>query len=562
MLSVNTNFSAINSFSSLRQSQNSVAKGFERLSSGLRINGANDDAAGLSISTRMTAQIKGTQQSIRNANDGVSFLQTAEGALTETTNILQRMRELVVQSGNETLNSQDRTAIQEELNQLSKEVDRINESTNFNGQTIFSQHKSVSVEQSRANGGELRGYNITFDTSAVLSGAEAETRRDTVIGNMQSSWLRESELRIEKFYGLEGNGNDITITFAENGLNGTLASVTSGSPQVMEIDLDDFDDTNQPHGGIANYYSDRIVAHEMVHAAMNANNVRQDAADSQWFNEGAAELIIGAADTRMNGATTDGDLQIMVDEAFNNTPINYAGAYIAAAFLHQEIIQNGGSGINDLFQELKSNGNDFDAALSATAGYTGQSGFAGDFATRGLEFAKELRDTAVSSGDTGAVGGYILDNNSIYNAEDIIDNTHLSANRKIGGRILTLHIGTNADHELETYVGSFNTNAMALSTVNVEAHDKVDAALTTIDDALNYVSANRSQLGALQNRLSSTIQSLSIQEETTSASRSRILDADFATETTKLTSTQIIQRAATSVLAQANTAPQLALSLL
>ena len=107
MLSVNTNSSAINSFSSLRASQNSVAKGFERLSSGLRINGASDDAAGLSISTRMTAQVKGTQQSMRNAYDGISFLQTAEGALTETTNVLQRMRELVVQSGNETLNIQD-----------------------------------------------------------------------------------------------------------------------------------------------------------------------------------------------------------------------------------------------------------------------------------------------------------------------------------------------------------------------------------------------------------------------------------------------------------------------
>jgi flagellin len=137
MFSVNSNSAALNTFSSLRQNQRAISTGFERLSSGLRVNGAKDDAAGLSISTRMTAQVKGTQQATRNANDSISYLQTAEGALNETTNILQRMRELTVQAGNETLNAQDREAIQGEVTQLMAELDRINETTNFNNKKKF-----------------------------------------------------------------------------------------------------------------------------------------------------------------------------------------------------------------------------------------------------------------------------------------------------------------------------------------------------------------------------------------------------------------------------------------
>ena len=136
-LFINTNIGALNAQRKLTSTSQSLTRSFERLSSGLRVNGAKDDAAGLSITTRFSAQIRGLNQAIGNSNDGISLAQTAEGALNETTNILQRIRELAVQSANDTNNSSDRQSIQAEVSQLKAELDRIAETTNFNGNNIL-----------------------------------------------------------------------------------------------------------------------------------------------------------------------------------------------------------------------------------------------------------------------------------------------------------------------------------------------------------------------------------------------------------------------------------------
>jgi flagellin len=136
-LYINTNSSALNAQRQLTSTSSSLSRSFERLSSGLRINGAKDDAAGLSITTRFSAQIRGLNQAVRNSNDGISLAQTAEGALNETTNILQRIRELSVQSANDTNNDSDRASLQAEVSQLKTELDRIAETTNFNGNKIL-----------------------------------------------------------------------------------------------------------------------------------------------------------------------------------------------------------------------------------------------------------------------------------------------------------------------------------------------------------------------------------------------------------------------------------------
>ena len=136
-LFINTNQSALNAQRQLNSTTNSLGRSFERLSSGLRINGAKDDAAGLSITTRFSAQIRGLNQAVRNSNDGISLAQTAEGALNETTNILQRIRELAIQSANDTNNDSDRASLQAEVSQLKDELDRIAETTNFNGYKVL-----------------------------------------------------------------------------------------------------------------------------------------------------------------------------------------------------------------------------------------------------------------------------------------------------------------------------------------------------------------------------------------------------------------------------------------
>ena len=569
MLIINSNLNSLKAHAQLNRTTDKLSRGFERLSSGLRINSARDDAAGLQISTRMNAHARGVQQAARNARDGVSYFQTADGALEETTQTLQRMRELVVQAGNEILSDSDRSAIQGELSQLRDEINRINSATVFNDRQVFSQHKTLSVAQTLENGGELNGYKTVFESD--LDGdapADFAARRDAVIENLQSNWMRESERLVEDLFGLSGNGGTVRVTFdREVGDNpsasadgGALAFVASSDPQRLHIDLYDFPIGDQPHGGNSPLYSDRIIAHEFVHIAMNANNIRQSSVESAWFNEGAAELLHGAADTRL-AFRTDAAIDAMVADAFNDDPINYGGAYIAAAYLHDQIVQRGGEGIKDFFSALKSNGNDYEAALSV-AGYADHDAFVADFNANGSAFGRTLRDESELTGDTGALNGSILSGGAVLDDESVIQNTTYSGTEKRGGVAVSLQIGADEGQELGTFIGSFNAEALGLDVLDVTDFGKFDAALYSIDDALSYVSGQRSNLGALQNRLESTINSLEISYETTSASRSRITDADFAAETAALSRAQVIQQASVSILAQSNASPQIALSLL
>ena len=159
-ININTNVMSLNAQRNLGKSQGSLAKSMQRLSSGLRINSAKDDAAGLAISDRMTSQIRGLNQAARNANDGISLAQTAEGALQESTNILQRMRELSVQSANDTNSTSDRTSLNAEVTQLKEELNRIAETTEFNGKKLIDGSMEGATFQVGANSGT--NQTITF----------------------------------------------------------------------------------------------------------------------------------------------------------------------------------------------------------------------------------------------------------------------------------------------------------------------------------------------------------------------------------------------------------------
>ena len=178
-LFINTNTSSINARRKLTGSSNALQRSFERLSSGLRINSARDDAAGLAISNRMTAQIRGLDQAVRNSNDGISLAQTAEGALNETTNLLQRIRELAVQSANDTNNDSDRASLQAEVAQLKTELDRISETTNFNGNKILDGTFLSKDVQVGANVGETISVSIAGAGTTDLARQVRETASTT-----------------------------------------------------------------------------------------------------------------------------------------------------------------------------------------------------------------------------------------------------------------------------------------------------------------------------------------------------------------------------------------------
>src|SRR5690349_7291823 len=221
-LVINTNVLSLNAQRNLSTSQSSMATALQRLSSGLRINSAKDDAAGLAISDRFTTQISGLNQAARNANDGISMLQTADGALSTVSQALQRIRELAVQASNATNSDSDKKALQLEVSQLTAEVDRVGRTTTFNGQKIFGQ-----------------------DETSVVGDADLLKVQD----QLRSGWLSQAEQLVKQYYGIEANGNSIKIDFTSfsDGSGGTIARVGatfggsgSGSNITLQVDMEDF----------------------------------------------------------------------------------------------------------------------------------------------------------------------------------------------------------------------------------------------------------------------------------------------------------------------------------
>ena len=391
-LVINTNVQAVNAQRNLGMTGAKMGKALEKLSSGLRINRAADDAAGLAISEKLRSQVRGLQQGARNAQDGISMIQTAEGALNEVHGILQRMRELTVQAGNSTLSSSDRTAVGEEMLTLKNEINNIASRTKFNGQAL------------------LTGALSTSDagTGTLAVGTALSTTTDAAVSAVNVSALKAGT----------------TYTFTQ--VDADTARLSDGTTSV---DADIADATLGADGSLTISFSGAI---------------------------NASVSVVGAS-----AKTTDDTL------------------------------------------------GDLDGLTIITAAGSGAATY---------QVGSESSDTiSVSYTDMRAS-----------------------------------NIGTGGS-EIATLVTD-NTN---VSTVN-----KANTLLTSIDAAIQDVSTQRAKLGAAQNQIEAAINSLSVSAENLSASESRIRDADIASVTTELVSKQIMQQAGVSVLGQANSSSQVALSLL
>ncbi|HWK75283.1 MAG TPA: flagellin [Povalibacter sp.] len=468
-LVINTNVMSLNAQRNLTTSGNQLATSLQRLSSGLRINSAKDDAAGLAISDRMTTQISGLNQAARNANDGISLAQTTEGALQEVTNNLQRIRELAVQSANATNSDSDRAALNQEVAQRIAEIDRIASQTSFNGRKVLDGSFGGATFQVGANVGETISLALTSSVKA------------TAIGQVANS----------------AGSVDLNTLFTSGGAAATAGSVAAGT-----------------------------VA---------------DAAAAVGFTIGGQTVNVGAlvgrslADlaTAVNGQLTG--YTVAVDSGGLSITADTAGADTMAV--------SGLTGIT------------FGAATAGTAAVAGTAAPAavGAFSIQvgtgtAVNVAAATYDTAQDLADAinSAVGG------AAYASIDSTNHLVISA-----GEALTIS-GQGA-----TDTG--NANAAlggSLNTQNVSSVSGANSTIQSVDAALTSVSNLRSTLGAIQNRFQSVINSLQAVSENLSASRSRILDTDFAAETASLTRAQILQQAGTAMVAQANSAPQNVLSLL
>ncbi|MCT4611986.1 MAG: flagellinolysin [Clostridia bacterium] len=565
---INHNLQALNSYNRLTKNQGMGSKSISKLSSGKRINSASDDAAGLTISQKMKSQIRGLEQASRNSQDGISMLQTAEGALGETHEILQRMRELAIQSANGTNATKDREALQAEIDELAQEIDRIGENTEFNTKKI------------------LFSGGVGADEQKVMKG-------------MKEGWLEVAEDMIQNTFGLTGDGRDIQVEFVREGGGGKLARVTSGATLTLTIDMDDFSPGDMPNGTNANgeaYYNDRVLAHEMVHAVFMSNGI--DGTTPTWVHEGAAEFAHGA-DERVKGQLTDGAGGVHAGKlaAFKTRAIDlvngaawgqgagseydYSAAYVITKFIRKDSAN--AAEFQGLYGDI-AGGDNLNDALNNMGAYSGTASLATALGNSD-DFEKFVDGSGVnpmnidwasnSETDTGSGIGSDYGNPDL-NAADVVDES--TASDTTDGQPLAsfnvkwppagqsmatnIHIGANKDQMMTFELEDVTTYSLGIGGMDVVDDVKVQESIGLIDDAINSVSATRSKMGAYINRLEHTISNLSTSAENMTAAQSRIEDVDMAKEMMTFTKNNILSQAAQSMLAQANQAPQGVLQLL
>lgn len=566
-MQIYTNLNALFSSRQLARGESELSLSLQRLSSGNRINSAKDDAAGLAISERMTSRFRGTNQSVRNANDAVSLIQTAEGALASVSSAMQRIRELAIQAANGTNSDSDRQALQTEAGQLLAEISRIGNETEFNGDKLFSQ-------------------------STASIGGDANKR--AVLDGMKLGWLAHSEEMISQYYGIAGKGDKLYISLSTftDGASNVAARV--GPPtdpeyfQEMQIDMADFTPPNMPNGGNAPYYNDRIIAHEMVHAVMNsAYGAAQANSLPTWFKEGMSEFIHGA-DERIKTDIANNGLATVVNAVsggWGSGTVDYSSAYIATRYLHETLKGYGhDDGVKAVTVYLKNNpGANLDAALNALTD--------GDFATAaafvnsftggnsavGQSFVTDKMK--LDNTDTGGIGGLDADGGEIrtaestvsfsstkgYDAKDVLSGfkeTFETVGGGTGQKAFTFQFGANAGEQLQIQLGAINMFSLGIDGIDLSDDGGADVAIVHLDEAMAYVNLQRAQIGSQLSRLEYTIANLENSAEQLAASRSRVRDADYATESVRLMRSQVLQQAATGMLAKANTSGEMTLSLL
>jgi len=536
-LFINTNQSALNAQRRLTSTSSALSTSFERLSSGLRINGAKDDAAGLSITNRFTAQIRGLNQAIRNSNDGISLAQTAEGALSETTNILQRIRELAVQSANDTNNSSDRASLQAEVAQLKSELDRIASTTNFNGNNLIDGSFLARELQVGANVGETLSVSISGASTQQLG---RQARYESVNDGTES----DPDYRAVSPVAIRSG----SLSFSNAEGDFTIRSTVAADDSLSTTGLDGYfkrNSADMSNGiGASTFVSGRATSAIAKAAAIN------DSAGASGIR-----AIVGETQMRGDENVQISSVTLNESEYFTLNNVDISGFVVedndASGTLVDAI--NAESADTGVIASLGAKG---ELVLTAADGRNIELAFSSDALALDLGFGPGANVDAVdrlASGDTltGDVGtltgfAYLATGKITLQSDELFTLN--------GGELLGF---SNVDDAV------YGVNSeYAVGSIDVSTREKAVEALDIVDLAIEHVSSSRAALGALQNRLESTINNLSTTAENLTASRSRIMDADFAAETATLSRNQIIQQAGVSILAQANQQPQIALALL
>ncbi|OLO38097.1 hypothetical protein BTR23_11925 [Alkalihalophilus pseudofirmus] len=560
---INNNIPALNTYRQMGANQAAGQSAMEKLASGLRINKAGDDAAGLAISEKMRAQVRGLDQASRNAQDGISMIQTAEGALNETHSILQRMRELATQAANDTNTDTDRNEIQKEMNQLTSEINRIGNTTEFNTQKL--------LDGGKAGSAEVSGATLTGGRDADLTGA-AEVYTIDVTGKLLAGNTISFNIEGVANYSATVNQNGDATTassinhadidgaseadmtaqlvasinqhFIDTGVQGTWVASESGGNVVITHQ----DTTQAPTGVISNFNQtgdniDNTLGYDAGSAAVTANA----ASGTISFS---SNLLSGGTEIQINDHTYS--LYDSSKGEVASTALNTTGVDISGFTSNEEIIDflvandnvTGATLSKTATNELTVTADSQDAASNAfvldVRGPEGQTNnFTADFqigANKGQSMSisiADMRSTALGISSLAGTSNSVSIDGKQYDVA--------WANKDVSN-------GTD--------------NVKSESALSVATHADAAKSIEVINAAIEKVSAERSQLGAFQNRLDHTINNLGTSAENLQAAESRIRDVDMAREVMEMTKNNILSQASQAMLAQANQAPQAVLQLL
>jgi len=513
-LSINTNLFSLNAQRNLRKTESPLRTAMERLSSGLRINSARDDAAGLAIATRMDTSIRGLSVAMRNANDGLSFAQTAEGAVDEMVNALQRMYELAVQSSSHNT-SADRSSLDKEVQDMIAELNRIVDQTRFNGEKFLNRQVSWSFQV-----GAKVGETITVSTDNLSPTSKG------ISTTYSNSWDEENVARAAASI-FQGRG-DLDASMTLNGESLGSAISATDAENNSKVIVDKINTYTADTGITAFSFGNALVATAAVSATSNGS------ADSGYLTING--VSIGAFQVTSAASTTAVAIASAINAKYADTGVK--------AYVHSDgrlvLANTTGAGISYSVDTSK-----FTAAADGT-------------------FSSGLK-SAGGSVDAGANGAIVL-NDDDYGAGSVSFDSSATAAAMGFGLVSMAVSGTFSS---EDSLGNTSSGTTTVSLTNTSVNDlsvttvgNAKLTMLAVEEVLDSVNSFKAELGAKMNRLESTIRNLDNVRENVTAARSRIMDADFAAETAKLTQTMILQQAGISVLAQANTLPQNVLALL
>ncbi|WP_437628583.1 flagellin [Achromobacter xylosoxidans] len=577
---INTNYLSLVAQNNLNKSQSALGTAIERLSSGLRINSAKDDAAGMAIANRFTANVKGLTQAARNANDGISLAQTTEGAASEVNTHLQRVRELAVQAGNGSYSQEQLDSMQDEINQRLADIDRISQQTDFNGVKVLSGSAKPLTLQVGANDGETITLNLT-EISVKTLGLDGFNVNGK--GVVQNRAANVNDLTGPNVGAVPGQPNQYDVTTKNTSASAAdvLGKLSDGN--TVSVQGATATTVYKYDAAAGNFTYNKVDTGNNVATAIT-NKIGSTPATATYKNNTQEVSIQIASDGKISDA--NGNALYWDTKGNLSTTDNGSGTPWTQATLTDLTTFMGTAG-TPVGVELSVNGTTYKS--QATADITFQTTATTAEVLSAIDGLGAAKTATITMGSGVLSATVVVDENGLVQQAGqnlyVNDKQELSTTSKtvqrfefdqISGKIQAIaggntytkagaaaDVATGVDPNADSIGKQLFINSAGKMTFETTSKgDKTTDPLKTLDSAFTKLDKLTGELGAVQNRLESTIANLNNVVNNLSSARSRIQDADYATEVSNMSKAQILQQAGASVLAQANQVPQTVLSLL